>query len=161
MKAQRGVVWFLNVSEYQPALGFPLWDEPTPFAGSDPVSKWGMLLSVTTGVFCRKGVFKCCCSLYTESQGKLGNRVCSATSAPLGDCQFLPVHLYLTEGTLADLQQSHKQSRIWGCEWLEHTGWTASLLNILLYQSWRPRCPHVHLQSPLSRSPAQQWAGGC
>lgn len=40
--------------------------------------------------------------LYTEIQEKGGNKVCSATSTHLAGCQFLPVHLHLTEGTKQD-----------------------------------------------------------
>lgn len=37
--------------------------------------------------------------LYTENQGKGGNKLCSATRTHLAGCQFLPDHFYLTEGT--------------------------------------------------------------
>lgn len=40
--------------------------------------------------------------LYTEIQGKEGNKVCSATSSHLAGCQFLPAHLHLIEGTKQD-----------------------------------------------------------
>lgn len=43
--------------------------------------------------------------LYTEIQEKGGNRVCSATSTHLAGCQFLPVHLHLTEGTKQDKRE--------------------------------------------------------